>query len=269
MKEYYSIGEVSRITGIKKDTLHFYDKIGLLKPDKIDKNNKYRYYSYKQFWIIDIIISCRSLDVPLETIKQIISTEDNNTIVNFLVQQRKTAEAKRDYFQRIMDDIDWYCDENKKIKSNKISNKVYLEEFEEEKVIYGTNKEFESAYHLKLQEAYLKERKEKSIQRNYGYVINIEDARQNVFHKTGEYIRFNNIDLEHISDESVLVIPKGRYLCTDVIVRNEYVDLKKLFDYAEKHDYKIKRIFADEIGLQLFYYDTYPCKIRAEIENHT
>ena len=28
-EEYYQIGEVSKITGISKDTLHFYTKIGL------------------------------------------------------------------------------------------------------------------------------------------------------------------------------------------------------------------------------------------------
>ncbi len=42
---YYLIGEVSKITGISKDTLHFYNKIGLLVPDYIDEKNQYRYYS--------------------------------------------------------------------------------------------------------------------------------------------------------------------------------------------------------------------------------
>ena len=39
---YYRIGEVSRVTGISKDTLHFYNKIGLLAPDHIDPDNQYR-----------------------------------------------------------------------------------------------------------------------------------------------------------------------------------------------------------------------------------
>lgn len=42
--EYYQIGEVSKITGISKDTLHFYTKTGLLIPDYIDPENQYRYY---------------------------------------------------------------------------------------------------------------------------------------------------------------------------------------------------------------------------------
>ncbi|MFR8339577.1 MAG: MerR family DNA-binding transcriptional regulator [Eisenbergiella massiliensis] len=40
---YYLIGEVSKITGIPKDTLHFYSKTGLLVPDYVDEQNQYRY----------------------------------------------------------------------------------------------------------------------------------------------------------------------------------------------------------------------------------
>ena len=42
-EEYYQIGEVSRITGISKDTLHFYTKIGLVTPDYINPENHYHY----------------------------------------------------------------------------------------------------------------------------------------------------------------------------------------------------------------------------------
>ena len=45
---YYRIGQVSQVTGISKDTLHFFNKIGLLVPDHIDPNNQYRYYSLTQ-----------------------------------------------------------------------------------------------------------------------------------------------------------------------------------------------------------------------------
>ena len=49
----YRIGEVSRITGISRDTLHFYDKIGLLTPEYVGPENRYRYYSRKTYgnWI--------------------------------------------------------------------------------------------------------------------------------------------------------------------------------------------------------------------------
>lgn len=43
MKKLYSIQEVSQILGIPKDTLRYYDKIGILSPSRED--NRYRRYS--------------------------------------------------------------------------------------------------------------------------------------------------------------------------------------------------------------------------------
>ena len=54
---YYRIGEVSRVTGISKDTLHFYNKIGLLVPDYIDPDNQYRYV-WLTFPVTESIAMC-------------------------------------------------------------------------------------------------------------------------------------------------------------------------------------------------------------------
>ncbi len=40
-KEYFSIGEVSRETGIPPHTLRYWEKLGLLKPEIIEKRRKY------------------------------------------------------------------------------------------------------------------------------------------------------------------------------------------------------------------------------------
>ena len=46
-KKNLSILEYSRLTGIKRDNLRFYDRIGLLKPE-IRGENGYRYYTRRQ-----------------------------------------------------------------------------------------------------------------------------------------------------------------------------------------------------------------------------
>ncbi|WML32924.1 MerR family DNA-binding transcriptional regulator [Clostridium sp. OS1-26] len=45
MKKLYSAGETSKLARTTIATLHYYDKIGLLKPAKIDEHSGYRYYS--------------------------------------------------------------------------------------------------------------------------------------------------------------------------------------------------------------------------------
>ena len=58
---------------ISTDTLHFYNKIGLLVPDHIDPDNQYRYYSLRNLWQLDIITTCRKLNIPLETVREILA----------------------------------------------------------------------------------------------------------------------------------------------------------------------------------------------------
>ena len=48
MGKYFTAGEFAAIHGMSKQTLLFYDKIGLIKPAYVDENNRYRYYSAKQ-----------------------------------------------------------------------------------------------------------------------------------------------------------------------------------------------------------------------------
>ncbi|EGT4207022.1 MerR family DNA-binding transcriptional regulator, partial [Clostridioides difficile] len=47
-KQYFTTGEFAKLCGISKQTLIFYDKIGIFSPEYKDKNN-YRYYSVYQY----------------------------------------------------------------------------------------------------------------------------------------------------------------------------------------------------------------------------
>lgn len=68
-KKQLSILEFSRLTGIKRDNLRFYDRIGLLKPD-IRGENGYRYYTRHQLSSAYLIGGLRMLGVGLDDIKR-------------------------------------------------------------------------------------------------------------------------------------------------------------------------------------------------------
>ena len=44
-EQLYTIGEVSKICNVSRKALRFYDKIGIIRPDKISEENGYRFYS--------------------------------------------------------------------------------------------------------------------------------------------------------------------------------------------------------------------------------
>ena len=71
MKKYFSIGEMSKLYNISIETLRHYDRIGILKPEYINKKTGYRYYSTKSFISLDLIKNCKAIGLPLEEIKEI------------------------------------------------------------------------------------------------------------------------------------------------------------------------------------------------------
>jgi DNA-binding transcriptional MerR regulator len=74
----YRIGEFSKIAQIPGSVLRYYDQIGLLKPDHIDKWTGYRYYSTRQLPRLHRILALKDLGLSLEQITRLID-EDVST----------------------------------------------------------------------------------------------------------------------------------------------------------------------------------------------
>lgn len=79
MKEYYTIGEISRLFGVTSDTLRFYDRIDLLKPWKTGDNG-YRYYSKAQFELISSILLLRNIGTPIKRLQEALRHEDSTLV---------------------------------------------------------------------------------------------------------------------------------------------------------------------------------------------
>lgn len=67
-ERYIKTGEFAKLVGVTKHTLFYYDKIGLFSPE-IKLENGYRFYSFDQLDVFDVIQTLRELDVSLEEIK--------------------------------------------------------------------------------------------------------------------------------------------------------------------------------------------------------
>lgn len=170
--EKYLIGEVSKITGLSKDTIHFYVNSGILTPDTIDENNGYRYYSRWNLWQLDIITICRKLSIPLEKIKQILSSHDNSEITELLLEYRNEALRLSHYYEQVAEDISWYAKENKRIQQEIVTKEITKKQLDKEIVIAGMLKRDKISYHANLMEAAKDElQKANTIQRQYGYIL--------------------------------------------------------------------------------------------------
>ncbi len=69
MNNLFSIGELAKYQHVSKQTLIFYDKIGLFRPAFVDPSNGYRYYSAKQIDYLDTILIMKKIGFSLEEIR--------------------------------------------------------------------------------------------------------------------------------------------------------------------------------------------------------
>ena len=69
-KDIFSIGEFATFARTTRDTLVYYDKIGLLSPATRGENN-YRYYSLEHLAMFNLIRTSQALGMPLDEVKQL------------------------------------------------------------------------------------------------------------------------------------------------------------------------------------------------------
>lgn len=266
-EEYYLIGEVSNITGISKDTLHFYTKAGLVTPDYIDPDNHYHYYSRWNMYQLDIVTTCRNLGIPLEKVRQIISSKDNDKVVQLLTEYRQEALRLSQYYRQVADDIAWYGEENEHIKAQKPQSKIALKHLEPETVIIGSLTREDTSYHANLQEVLRQEfAHTHMVRRKYGYLLDADALMQNELLKYREYVKLPDGDYSSISPEHLYTIPGGDYAICTICIQDEKADFSPLLDWLSANGYTTDVIFADEIGFQLFQYiHNYYCEIKAHL----
>ncbi|MBP2243185.1 DNA-binding transcriptional MerR regulator [Cytobacillus eiseniae] len=69
-KHFFTVKEIVLITGVTARTLHFYDKIDLLKPNRLS-NNGYRAYSREDLESLRTILFLKEMDISLKDISDI------------------------------------------------------------------------------------------------------------------------------------------------------------------------------------------------------
>ena len=84
--------EVEQLLGISKQALIYYEKEGLIKPQR-NKNN-YRNYNQNDLEILKMIMTLRSLEISIDDIKLIFANE--LTLKNCLQTKRNHLQLEKD-----------------------------------------------------------------------------------------------------------------------------------------------------------------------------
>ena len=105
-KQLFKIGEVARMYHLSLGILRHYEKEGLLAPEYTDPETGYRYYSTRQFEVLNTIRYLRMLDLPLADIKEYMQNRKIPVIEEKLRHQKALIQQKKRELELIERKID-------------------------------------------------------------------------------------------------------------------------------------------------------------------
>lgn len=92
--KYFTTGEFAKICKVNKQTLIYYDQIGLLSPIFKDDNG-YRYYSIAQYDLFSVIELLKTLGMSLKGIQNYLAEQSPNAFLTLMRQQQQIVAQKR------------------------------------------------------------------------------------------------------------------------------------------------------------------------------
>lgn len=105
MHRGYRVGEVAELTGVSVRTLHHYDRLGLLRPERTPAG--YRRYGERELLRLQQILTLRYLGFPLRRIGELLDRPDFDLVASLRVQERVLQErvAELSRIAAVLDDL--------------------------------------------------------------------------------------------------------------------------------------------------------------------
>lgn len=91
---FLSTGEFANLCKVNKQTILYYEKIGLLSPDHVNEKG-YRYYSFRQVELFSMIDLLKDLGMSLEKIKEYINHKSPDAFLDLMHDQKKVIEEQK------------------------------------------------------------------------------------------------------------------------------------------------------------------------------
>ena len=251
-----SISEMAQIHRISRQTLIYYDKIDLFKPDIVEENG-YRFYSPAQIPLLREICFLRSIDIPLDEIRKNNKYNSSASTTDLLISQKAKIEDMIEKLEGQKRSI-----ERRMAIYNKTENsefKPYIQYFPDRTVIYsdwpGTSHTPEDM-HIALMKAWNDSAEFDILPTSlYGTLFEKDDVIGGtpLAHAKSCFI----IDSE-VNDKvpNVRILEGGEYVCLQKFgMSYDTACLNLLLDWIDENGYEIIGDVYDESLMDATIYD--------------
>ncbi|MBK1812006.1 MerR family transcriptional regulator [Clostridium sp. YIM B02505] len=228
--QFFTVKDIVRITGVTARTLHFYDKINLLRPTRLEDNG-YRSYSREDIERLQTILFLKEMDLSLKEIADImkLSKEEQRQILKL---HHQTLLAKQNRLVTVINALEDYVSGADIFNLNIFNNSPILplqEQYKNEaKVVYGETKKYKE-YEKNLEKLSAEEKEKLS----YEFASNMEK----VFKKLS-----NQIHNQPSSDEVQKLIAEWKSYLEQTMTCD--TEILKCIAINYKSDKRWKNYFA-------------------------
>lgn len=223
-----STGEFCKLCGITKDTLFYYEKLGILMPF-LHKGNGYRYYSYSQLQDWFTISVLKNTGLSLEEIKSFLANKSHNNLIELLKVQSKKVDDRICGLRHIKAFIDHKVNSSAKISSIN-SEDIMIRNIETEKIIVSKKinyKDIKSISESLID--FLTYCKDSKIEITYeiGSIMNLEELSKPL---ENQYFQLFSkvLVLPKNKSRDIVQKPSGKYL--KAYHKGSYFDTRPTYD---------------------------------------
>lgn len=252
------ISEFAKLRGININSLRYYEKLGLLKPAYVEEKTGYRYYSAEQLPLLNNIILCVQLGIPLKEMAGYID-KDGNLQSQKLLEQGKIVAKKR--IQEMQNNLKYIEFSLKSIDEKKEyagRNGLYYRKIEERKIIATDfcRGELDIKNILsQIAEIYKMAQKK-------GYFPILPAGQILELTKDGKIDICFFLEVLNCSkdDDTIEVLPEGEYSCVQAELSPQ-VDIVELIRKNWKMEEKIQ-IIIHNVMLEKYAFETRPSELQ-------
>lgn len=252
-----TIGEMAKINNVSSQTLRLYDRINLLKPDYINDETGYRYYSIKQSAKLDMIQYMKSLGMSLCNIKEQLDKQDIEIIKGLLQSHKENIEKQINELKLTKNAIERTISNYNRYFSAPKDGVIVTEHIPKRRIYsYESGINFYD-YGIEAYEMMLRELKKHLISynlpmvyfENVGTILRLKHLKKREYVSTEVFLMVDE-DFKALNETSI--IDENTFLCIycdSFYKEKEYAN--KLLDYAAEQGWDIVGDFLCEVVAEL------------------
>lgn len=227
-----TISQLAKLRNININSLRYYEKLGIFCPAFIDPQTKYRYYSLEQLHMLDIILLCIDLNIPLKQLTQF-TYRDSVKLRELLEEGKQIAEQQ--YKEKLIElrKIEYLLNFLEKEQNTELQASTYHREISSRCLIAAE-------YHGDLRDIERVQRSSAKLlldcptEYHPTFMAGILlDFSQN---DVRQYVFYELVDKVNQDKPNIIQLPKGNYHCHRVEMEKSTCDY---YDLIEKNFGKI------------------------------